>query len=774
MNKIELLSPAGSLESFKAAISAGANAVYMGGKMFSARAYASNFSNEEIGDLIKYAHSRGVKVYITVNTLIFEDEFIEAVKFIDYLYKNDVDGVLLQDLGLAYYLHTRYPDLILHASTQLNCHNISEAKALINLGFKRLVLAREVSLEEAKKIKDLGVEIEVFVHGALCVSYSGQCLMSSFIGNRSGNRGRCAQPCRNEMKVIGNDKESHSFGISTKDMCSIEYINKLIDIGIDSLKIEGRMKKEEYVYQVVSSYKKAIDSYYENKKIDYEEEILKMKSLFNRDFTKGYLFNESRTSLLNQKTSSHQGTLLGRVIKVRGNYIDIKLVDDLYILDGIRFNNKYQSGQQVQKMFISSKEVKEGKKNQIVTIIGHNVRAFINDEVIKTTSKKIEEDIRTLMKIERKNDIDIKLSLFINKPMEMELVYQNKKVKVFSSFIVSEALNNPTTRERIIEQVSKLGDTPFKLNKIEIEMDDDIFVSIKELNALRREGIDKLINKISNLNSYDLSNIYPYNNKSSSKNESFSLMCQIENKVQLEIALKYPFKKILVNNPKLFDEYKDDPRIYHSLSRINHFDDTSTSFKEVLPYIKEIGSKENLLTSPYFNLVNSYSLDLIYNLGIKNVICSYELSKDTILKMMEEYKLRNGNYPNLSLPLYGKVDLMIMKSCPISNMYGISKDHCNLCKKNNFYLKDRLNLHFDMIQDENCTTRILNSHTLYLLDKIDEIKKMNISNGILYFTNEDNLQVNKICKDAFDKLENENTNIPLESITRGHFLKKID
>ena len=189
MKRIELLSPAGSLESYKAAISAGTDAIYLGGKSFSARAYASNFSNEEIKGLIEYAHQRDVKVYITVNTLIFEDEFKQAVEFIDFLYKNDVDGVLLQDLGLAYYLHTVYPELILHASTQLNCHNVAEAKALINLGFKRIVLAREVSIEEAKKIKDLGVEVEVFVHGALCVSYSGQCLMSSFIGNRSGNRG---------------------------------------------------------------------------------------------------------------------------------------------------------------------------------------------------------------------------------------------------------------------------------------------------------------------------------------------------------------------------------------------------------------------------------------------------------------------------------------------------------------------------------------------------------------------------------------------------------
>ena len=294
MRKVELLSPAGSLESFKAAISAGADAVYLGGKMFSARAYASNFSNEEIKELIEYAHIRDVKVYVTVNTLIFEDEFDEAIKFIDHLYKSDVDGVLLQDLGLANYLHICYPELVLHASTQLNCHNLSEAKALMKLGFKRIVLAREVSLQEAKKIKELGVEVEVFVHGALCVSYSGQCLMSSFIGNRSGNRGRCAQPCRNEMKVISKDKESDKFGISTKDMCSVEYINQLLDIGIDSLKIEGRMKKEEYVYQVVSSYRKSIDGYYSNQKVNYQEEIFKMKSLFNREFTKSYLFNDRK------------------------------------------------------------------------------------------------------------------------------------------------------------------------------------------------------------------------------------------------------------------------------------------------------------------------------------------------------------------------------------------------------------------------------------------------------------------------------------------------
>ena len=774
MKRIELLSPAGSLESFKASISAGADAVYMGGKNFSARAYASNFSNEQIRENIKYAHLRGVKVYITINTLIFEDEIKDVLDFVDYLYRSDVDGILLQDLGLAYLLHTRYPELILHASTQLNCHNVSEAKALIKLGFKRLVLAREVSLEEAKRIKDLGVEVEVFVHGALCVSYSGQCLMSSFIGNRSGNRGKCAQPCRNEMKVIGEDKESADFGISTKDMCSLEYINKLIEIGIDSLKIEGRMKREEYVYQVVSSYKKAIDSYYENISINVLEEINKMKSLFNRGFTKGYLFNESRTKLLNQKTSSHQGNVLGKVIKVKGNYIDIKLEDDLYALDGIRFNNRYQSGQQVQKMFVSSKDVKIAYKGQSVTILGHNVKAFNNDEVIKTTSSYQLEEIQQKMKNIRRNPISMKISLYVNKPMELEVRYEDKLVKSYSSFIVSEALNNPTTKERIREQLSKVGEYPFLVKNIEVEMDNDIFVSIKELNSLRREALDKLLIKLEDNNHYDLNEIYDYEVNSSSNKEEFSLYVQVENKEQLEVCLSYPFSKILVNSESLYNQYKDDPRIYYSLKRIDHFDNRKTSDKEVLAYIKEIDSKDNLLASPYFNLVNSYSLDLAYNLGINNVILSYELSKDSILNMMEEYKKRNYTYPKVSLPLYGKVDLMIMKSCPISNMYGINKDHCNLCKKNKYYLKDRMNLKFDMIQDENCTTRILNSHTLYLLDKLKEVKEMNISSGVIYFTTENKYETKRICEDSFNKMNTYNTSIPLENITRGHFLKKID
>ena len=249
---MELLAPSGNLSSALAALKAGADAIYLGGKSFSARASADNFTDEEIKEITDLAHSIGKKVNVTLNTLLYQDEFMDAVSFATYLYSIGVDAIIVQDLGLANYLHRTLPGLVLHASTQLNCHNIEEAKALIKIGFKRIVLARECGLDIVKAIKDLGVEVEVFAHGALCVSYSGNCLMSSFIGNRSGNRGRCAQPCRMAYQLLedGEEIEDANFALSTKDLMTLDYVSSLIDLDVDSLKIEGRMKSPEYVYTI--------------------------------------------------------------------------------------------------------------------------------------------------------------------------------------------------------------------------------------------------------------------------------------------------------------------------------------------------------------------------------------------------------------------------------------------------------------------------------------------------------------------------------------------
>ncbi|NMA57295.1 peptidase U32 family protein, partial [Clostridium cochlearium] len=288
MKKVELLAPAGSIDSLYAAVQSGADAVYLGGSKFSARAYASNFNEEIMRKAVDYCHIYGVKVYVTVNILLKEKELKEALEYIRYLYNIGVDALIIQDTGLFYLIKKYFPDFEIHASTQMTIHNIQGAKLLQEVGFERIVLARELSIEEIRNISNnLKVETEVFVHGALCICYSGQCLMSSLIGGRSGNRGRCAQPCRLPYTIVNNKNNEKKSGylLSPKDVCTIENVEDFILSGAHSFKIEGRMKRPEYVAGVVKSYREVIDSFYNGniKEIDYKLKTKNLLKLFNRE-----------------------------------------------------------------------------------------------------------------------------------------------------------------------------------------------------------------------------------------------------------------------------------------------------------------------------------------------------------------------------------------------------------------------------------------------------------------------------------------------------------
>ena len=336
MKKPELLAPAGNMESLKAAITAGCDAVYLSGKMFGARAFANNFSNDELELAINISHLYGIKVYITVNTLIYENEVESFLEYIEFIHKLGVDAVIMQDLGMIDLVRKTYPNLDIHVSTQAHIHNLEGVKLMESLGVKRVVLARETPIELIKEIKNnTNIELEVFIHGALCISYSGQCLMSSLIGGRSGNRGTCSQCCRMPYDLIKDGKKINKdkYLLSTKDLNTIYNIDKLIDI--DSLKIEGRMKRPEYVYMVVSLYRKAIDSYINKGIIDItDNDIKEIKKLFNRDFTKGFIFHEE--NITNTFRPNHMGIKIGKVIDNK-KYTTIKLEDDLNLQDGIRF-----------------------------------------------------------------------------------------------------------------------------------------------------------------------------------------------------------------------------------------------------------------------------------------------------------------------------------------------------------------------------------------------------------------------------------------------------
>jgi putative protease len=318
---IELLAPAGSKEAFYAAVNNGADAVYLGGKIFNARQFANNFSNEDLKEIIAYAHFHGVKVYITVNTLIADTEIKDLLEYLVFLRNSGVDAIITQDLGVAKLVKEYIPDLELHASTQMTIHNSPGVQFLKEQGFKRVVLSRECSLEDIKNIhKEDKTELEVFIHGALCICYSGQCYMSSMIGGRSGNRGKCAQPCRLGYELMndqGQKLTDESFGkhlLSPKDLNTSEFLIELLEAGVTSLKIEGRMKRPEYVATVVRIYRQILDQYYAHEPISLTDENKRdLKQIFNRDFTSGYFIKNQGADLMSYKKPNNRGIFLGRV-----------------------------------------------------------------------------------------------------------------------------------------------------------------------------------------------------------------------------------------------------------------------------------------------------------------------------------------------------------------------------------------------------------------------------------------------------------------------------
>ena len=379
MANLEVLAPAGNIEAFNSAINNGADAIYIGGVAFGARANASNFTNDELIKMINYAHLLGVKIYVTVNTLIKDSEFDDAIKFVEFLYLHNVDAIIVQDLGLMDEVIRRFPDFDVHASTQVNVHSIQQAVFLKELGVKRIIMARETPINTIKEIcAKVDIEVEVFVHGALCMSYSGNCYLSSIIGKRSGNRGRCAQPCR---LLYDLDDDNKSYLLSPKDLMTIDYLEALKEAGVHSLKIEGRMRRPEYVGLAVKAYKDALN----NNNNDYHE---KLALMFNREFTKGFMFNETNTAFTNTNSSNHIGIRVGKTISGKNKYVNILLEKEVALGDSLRLVGS--DAVTISEMYVNGEFRKEAKPGDIVRIRTHN-EIDEGIEVLKTTDARLVE-----------------------------------------------------------------------------------------------------------------------------------------------------------------------------------------------------------------------------------------------------------------------------------------------------------------------------------------------------------------------------------------------
>lgn len=744
---MEILSPAGKISSAYAAFIGGADAIYIGGKSFSARASIENFSNEEIESIVNFAHSIGKKVYVTINTLIFQDEFMDAVNFAYFLYTINIDGIIIQDLGLAYYLHKTLPSLTLHASTQLNCHNVKQAKALIDLGFKRIVVSREANIDTIKEIKALGVEVEVFVHGALCVSYSGNCLLSSFIGDRSGNRGRCAQPCRMKYDLKEDNKtiSSNSYLISTKDLMGIDQLSALEKIKVDSLKIEGRVKSDEYIYVVSKAYK---DALLKMDKSIIDEDKNQLIKTFNRQFTNGYLFNESPFKLLNTNTSSHIGELIGKVIKINNNRVSIKLYKDISRLDGIRFNNDEQFGLSLEKIFVNKNPVEYAKKGQIIEVINiEKADRLLDLDVYRTKDYLLTKEIEKQIKNNIKVGIKAKFIAHKSQPISLELSFKNHNVIAFGD-IPDIALKTPTTKERIIEQLNKTNEYPYFIKSIKIEID-DLYIPISSINKLRNEALEKLKQSFIEHKQLELIN---YEQEQFNLNNDLSPLAIVNNINQEQIINNYGILS--------YSSFDND---YHNELRVNNKKNFNSK-NELMHFIVNKENDCDLIGSMYLNVTNSYALDCLYHFGFNHIILSLELDFKSIQLLINDYYLRHNQYPSVGLLSYGYFDMMIMKSCPIGTIYQNQNIHCNKCHKHTYKLVDRINEEYRLIGDENCNIHVLSNKPICLFNKLDELEKLNIK-PILIFNFEDEQKTMDIINSYYEK-----RNIP--NSFNGHFLKR--
>ncbi len=672
--KYELLAPAGNMECLIAAIQAGCDAVYIGGKRFGARSFADNFTKEEIVEAINYAHLYGVKIYVTLNIIVYESEVEDFINYVRFLHQNNVDAIIMQDLGMMDLIRKKFPNLEVHASTQMNIHTFEGAKVLNDLGVKRVVLARETDFEIIKKIKkELDIEVETFIHGALCVSYSGQCLMSYLIGKRSGNRGTCAQICRKKYSLVddkNNIIEKDKYLLSTKDLCTVKEIDKLINIGINSFKIEGRMKRKEYVYLVVSTYKKVIDSYLKTGKLEVDESLIEdLKLIFNRDFTKGFMFNEDNSNIVNIDTSNHKGIKIGKVLNYENGFITIKLDKEVSINDGLRIiSNNKEYGIILNNFYIDKILVKEAKKGDIISF-KYTGKAKKEDIIVKTTDykqiKKIEDSLKN-----NKRKINISFDVIAEKDKSLILNVNDGKntVTVATEKKLEESVNRSLTKELLEKQLNRLGNTIYNLDNINITLEDNLFIDIKSINDLRRNAIEMLNQK---------------------------RLYEIEFKEE-EYNISIP------NFKEVKEEYKNG-KIFKTERIISEY----KPFNEDI-VVSEIGALlkyKNIITDSNFNVTNSYTVAFLHNLGVKRVTLSYELSLKQIKNIVDKYKERYKKHPNLEVIINSKPIAMVTK-------YDLLKKY-NLEKG---YLIDEFKNKYELVSEDTCM-KVINYEKQENLDK---------------------------------------------------------
>lgn len=781
-NNIELLCPVGNFDCLKAAIQNGADAIYLGASDFSARAGATNFNFDELKQAVEYAHVRDVKVHLALNTLIKNDELDSALSLASFAYEIGVDAIIVQDLGLAKILIKSFPKLPIHASTQMTIHNLEGVVQAEHLGFSRVILSRELSLEEINYIsRNSNIEIECFVHGALCISYSGQCLFSSMVGGRSSNRGKCAQACRLPYELLEDNETVIDKGylLSPRDLCGLDNLGFLINAGVTSLKIEGRLKSPEYVATVTRIYRKYIDLYLKNGKFTVDEkDHIDLLQVFNRGgFSSGHFSDVPNMDLIFKDKPNNMGIYVGNVANFDSSkgHIKLNLADSIEIGDTITFE-KENTRYTVSELMIGNSNIRKASTGQIVTIGRMKGNIHLSDKIYKLSSKSLSDfALKTYQNIEAKKILlSCKITVKKSSPVIVKVKaidpsssYQDIIINITSDIYPVDSINQPITKEKIIEQFKKTGNTPFEFYKFDIDLDENLYIpKISSLNALRRNVLEELEASVIKRSirvptELKLKNVQKESSILKPKTKKISLLLNILNLdfdyndlkdvERVYIPVKYfstpKYKDVLTTITSKFNTYIYMPTITKTNYKNVFMNSISSAVSKHqikgfvisnlagFTLLKEFKKDHDFIGNYTLNVFNDYTASELNNLGLSTITLSPELSK------LDIENICNGICSELIV--YGNTPLMNIKYCLLgtsNQCYPECSNRCNSSHK--YYLKDRMGFSMRVLPDNVQTiTTIYNAKTTSL-----SCSDLNIDYARIDILDEDISTINNIIE----------------------------